>query len=207
MYVPAAFAMDDAAEITALIRTAGAGDLLTHSGDRLRATRLPIVWRPEESQIIAHMARANDHWPTLGDDEEALLVVNAPDAYISPSWYASKREHGRAVPTWNYGQVQVHGRVRVHHDPAWLRAAVEQLTDLHEHPRVEPWAVDDAPDRYVTGLLKAIVGIEMLVTGIEAVAKYSQNKSAEDRSGVVDGLRDAFGPRSRAVAEAMSDQP
>lgn len=204
MYAPRAFLPENRAQVSELIHAAGAGDLVTVSPSGPQATRLPLVWLPEESRIVAHMARVNEHWESIQADAAGLVIVNAPDAYVSPSWYASKAEHGRVVPTWDYGQVQLRGRVRVHHDEAWLRDAVERLTDLHEQPRAEPWALADAPEKYVTGMLRAIVGVEVLVDAIEASLKYSQNKSDADRRGVVTGLRAEGDARSQDVAERVA---
>lgn len=198
--MPAAFEPHDDAEVDAVIRAAGAGDLITSGAGRLQATRLPVVWDRSERRLIAHMARANEHWRTIPDASDALFIVTAPDAYVSPSWYAAKAEHGRVVPTWDYGQVQLRGRVSVHDDAEWLRDAVERLTDLHEQHRDEPWAVEDAPERYVGGLLRAIVGIEVQVDAIEASLKFSQNRSEADRRGVVAGLEAEGDPRATAVA-------
>jgi transcriptional regulator len=134
----------------------------------------------------------------------ALAVVTGAQAYVSPAWYASKAEHGRVVPTWNYSAVHFTGRVQVHHDTDWLRAAVTRLTDLHEGRRDEPWSVADAPTRYVDGQLRGIVGIEMTLERVEAKAKLSQNRSAEDRAGVIDGLRREGGATGRAMADVMA---
>lgn len=133
----------------------------------------------------------------------ALAVVTDAEAYVSPAWYATKAEHGRVVPTWNYSAVQFTGRLRRHDDPEWLLDAVDRLTELHEGSRAEPWAVADAPSTYVEKQLRAIVGLELTVEGVEGKAKLSQNRSAEDRSGVVAGLREEGGHRESAVADQM----
>ena len=122
---------------------------------------------------------------------------------MSPAWYATKAEHGRVVPTWNYSAVQVTGRVRRHEDPAWLLEAVTMLTEQHESGRAEPWAVTDAPETYVEKQLRAIVGLELTIERVEGKAKLSQNRSEEDRAGVVAGLRAEGGARESAVAEQM----
>ncbi len=123
-----------------------------------------------------------------------------PDAYVSPAFYATKREHGRVVPTWNYSTVHLRGPVRVIDDKAWLRELVGQLTEHHESGRADPWAVEDAPEVYIEKQLKAIIGVEILVESVEAKAKLSQNRSEEDRAGVIEGLAGTDGD---AVAEAM----
>ena len=205
MYVPRFNALDDDAAVDALIRTVGAGDLVTADADGVPyATRLPLVWLREESRAIAHMAVANPHWRTLTDGGAALIVVTGPQAYVSPSWYEAKAEHGRVVPTWNYSRVELRGTVRVHREAAWLRDAVTRLTDLHEQRRAQPWAVTDAPASYVEGQLRGIVGLEVTVTSVEGKAKLSQNRSDADRAGVVAGLRAEDDAEASRVADAVS---
>jgi transcriptional regulator len=141
----------------------------------------------------------------VDSDVPALAIVTDAEAYVSPAWYASKAEHGRVVPTWNYSAVHFTGRLRRHDDPAWLLDAVTRLTVLHEGRRSEPWAVADAPSTYVDKQLRAIVGLELTIERTEAKAKLSQNRSAEDRAGVVAGLRDEGGSREAAVADQMGE--
>ena len=117
------------------------------------------------------------------------MIVRGPDAYISPSWYATKAEHGRVVPTWNYVTAHVHGVVTVHDDPAWVAELVRELTDRHEAGRAAPWSVDDAPPKFFAGQLRAIVGVELAIERIEAKFKLSQNRPAADVDGVIEGLR------------------
>jgi transcriptional regulator len=150
------------------------------------------------------MARANGHWRAIEPGAPALAVVTGPEAYISPGWYASKAEHGRVVPTWNYSAVQFTGRVDVHTDPAWLLDAVTRLTDAHERSRSAPWSVDDAPAQYVEKQLRAIVGIEFAIERVEAKAKLSQNRDDADFAGVVAGLRREGAGREHAVADSMA---
>jgi transcriptional regulator len=200
MYVPAHFAMDDEA-VRDLLTHHGAADLVTATPDGLAATMLPFVFDPdagERGALLGHVARNNDQWrrEVLG---EALVIVRGPDAYISPGWYASKREHGRVVPTWNYVTAHVYGRLVVHDDPAWVEALVRRLTAKHEASLPHPWAVDDAPARFVAGQLRAIVGVELQITRIEAKAKLSQNRPEADVEGVIAGL-DAQGDRAAADA-------
>jgi transcriptional regulator len=149
------------------------------------------------------MARANPQWTTIEAGSPALAIVTGAQAYISPNWYPSKAEHGRAVPTWNYSAVHFTGRVQTHQDADWLLDAVTHLTDLHERHRERPWSVADAPERYIHKQLRAIVGIEMTIDGVEAKAKLSQNRSEEDRRGVIDGLRRDGGSRERELSDSM----
>ena len=133
----------------------------------------------------------------------ALAIVTDAEAYVSPAWYASKAEHGRVVPTWNYSAVHFTGRVRRHEDPEWLRRAVTLLTEQHESDRAESWAVTDAPATYIDKQLRAIVGLEVTIERVEAKAKLSQNRSEEDRAGVVAGLRAEGSGREATVADQM----
>ncbi|MEU8801651.1 FMN-binding negative transcriptional regulator [Spirillospora sp. NPDC048819] len=190
MYVPAHFSADDA-EVAELLAGCDAADLVTNTPRGLLATFLPVLYDPavgEHGAILAHVARNNDQWrePASG---ESLFIVHGPDAYVSPSWYASKAEHGRVVPTWNYLTAHVYGRLVVHDDPAWVESMVRRLTDRHEHGRDPSWSVDDAPAAFVAGQLRAIVGLELVISRVEAKAKMSQNRPGADRAGVVEGYR------------------
>ncbi|WP_412518373.1 FMN-binding negative transcriptional regulator [Actinomadura madurae] len=190
MYVPAHFSADDA-EVRELLAGCGAADLVTSTPRGLVATYLPVLYDPdagEHGALLAHVARNNDQWrePTAG---ESLFIVHGPDAYVSPSWYASKAEHGRVVPTWNYLTAHVYGRLVVHDDPEWVGRMVRRLTDRHENGRTPAWSVDDAPPAFVEGQLRAIVGLELVITRIEAKAKMSQNRPEADVAGVVEAYR------------------
>lgn len=200
MYAPKFNQWSSDDEIRAFVRDAGAGWVITSQpGEVPDATLLPLIW--EEDRIIAHFAKANDHWRRIDDQQSVLIVVPGPDDYVSPRWYASKREHGRAVPTWNYIAVQLTGTATVHHDEAWLRRAVTMLSDLHEEAADEPWQVTDAPEAYVTGQLRGIVGLEIEVGSVTGKEKLSQNRSDADRRGVIEGLEAEGG--DQRIAEAM----
>jgi transcriptional regulator len=206
MYVPAHFKPSDE-DVAELLRNLMAADLVTATARGLLATMLPLVYDPPGSRsgtgpagsLMGHVARSNDQWrePPLG---ESIVIVRGPDAYISPRWYATKGEHGRVVPTWNYVTAHLHGRLVVHDDPAWVEANVRRLTARHEGRLLDPWSVDDAPRAYLEGQLRAIVGVEVLVDRIEAKFKLSQNRSAEDVDGAIAGL-EALG--DGAIAAAM----
>ena len=201
MYVPRINVMD-AEELRPCVAAVGAAELITVGDDGFPlATRLPLVW--SKDLLIFHMAFANPHWRTIKDGAPALAVVTGPEAYISPSWYATKAEHGRVVPTWNYSAIQFTGLVTVRRAPGWLEEAVTSLTERHEGWREAPWRVDDAPESFVTQQLKAIVGVEFTITGVEAKAKRSQNRSDADRAGVIAGLLSEPGPGSHVVASQM----
>jgi len=162
-----------------------------------------VLW--EGDRLVAHFARANPHWGRIDEGSRGLAIVSGPDAYVSPSWYRAKAEHGKVVPTWNYSTVHLSGPVRVIDDADWLRSLVTRLTQRHESERDDPWAVSDAPEGYITTMIRGIVGIEMVVTLAEGKAKLSQNRSDEDRAGVVAGLRSTADPSAGAIATAMTD--
>ncbi|WP_229073352.1 FMN-binding negative transcriptional regulator [Actinoplanes sp. DH11] len=202
MYVPTHFAASDA-DARDLLTTAGTADLITATADGLLATPVPFVYDPASHALHTHLARNNDQWrhPVLG---EALAIVRGPDAYITPSWYATKAEHGRTVPTWNYVVVHAYGELVVHDDPAWLDAQVRALTGKHEAGREHPWSVDDAPERFISGQLRAIVGVELRISRLEAKWKLSQNRSPADIDGVIDGLRATPGSGVSAEVPGVS---
>jgi transcriptional regulator len=192
MYTPASFKVD-ATAARQLLAGRPTADLVTATPRGLVATFLPILYEPAEDDfgsIMAHVSRQNDQWrlPVVGD---ALMVLHGPDAYISPSWYPSKAVDGRVVPTWNYVTAHVYGRLVVHDDPVWVESLVRRLTDKHEQARPAPWSVDDAPERYVAAQLRAIVGLEVVISRVEAKAKWSQNRSADDAEGVIQGLTES----------------
>jgi transcriptional regulator len=210
MYIPAHFSADDDA-VRDLLINHGAADLITSTAKGLLATMLPFIYEEpgssadagEHGRLLGHVARNNDHW-RVPADREALVIVRGPDAYISPAWYEAKREHGRVVPTWNYVTAHVYGRLVTHDDPGWVEALVRRLTTRHDGARPKPWTVDDAPSPYIEGQLRAIVGLELVISRIEAKFKLSQNRSDADVAGVIEGLTAA--DRSD-VAEAMRDAP
>jgi transcriptional regulator len=208
MYVPAPFALDDA-KLRQLLTDHGAAELVTATPHGLVATLVPFVYDPgvgEHGALLGHLARNNDQWrrEVLG---EAMVIVRGPDAYISPSWYASKKQHGRVVPTWNYVTAHVYGRLVVHDDPAWVEALVHRLTDKHEARQPQPWTVHDAPPGFLAGQLRAIVGIEIIISRVQAKAKLSQNRPAADINGVISGLQAQGDNASAAAVRAARKQP
>jgi transcriptional regulator len=214
MYIPAHFAADPAA-VDDLLAKHGAADLITLTDDGLLATMLPFAYEPSagaRGALYGHVARNNDQWrkPARG---ESLAIVRGRDAYVSPSWYAAKAEHGRVVPTWNYVTAHVYGRLLVHDDPAWVEGVVRRLTAKHESGRLaspgQPpaWSVDDAPRKFIEGQLRAIVGLELQITRIEAKAKLSQNRPVGDIAGIVDGLATrGDDPMATAVEHANAER-
>ncbi len=213
MYIPAHFAADEAT-VRELLAKHGAADLITVTADGLLATMLPFAYDPaagEQGTLYGHVARNNDQWrkPALG---ESLVIVRGPDAYVSPSWYAAKAEHGRVVPTWNYVTAHVYGRLIVHDDPDWVEDVVRRLTAKHEAARLaspgQPpaWSVDDAPRAFIEGQLRAIVGLELQITRVEAKSKLSQNRPVTDVAGIVTGLSARGEERSAAAVEHANDE-
>ena len=215
MYIPDHFRPTDA-DVAELLAHVGAADLITATADGLLATMLPLIHDApgapggsgaagDHGRLLGHVARPNRQWqtPPMG---EAMVIVRGPDAYISPAWYATKREHGRVVPTWNYITAHVHGELVIHDDPAWVEVNVRALTARHEAARQEPWSVDDAPLPYIAGQLKAIVGVEVVISRIEAKFKLSQNRSVDDVEGAIAGLEGGAGPGAgHSIADAMRD--
>jgi transcriptional regulator len=204
MYTPPFNKVHDEAEIRAMVAAARAAWLVTVADDGLPiATLLPVMWHG--GTVIMHMAKANPQWQQIADDAPALLIAGGAQAYVSPSWYAAKAEHGKVVPTWNYSAVHLTGTAKVHQDSEWLRQAVTGLTQTHEGGRDHPWQVTDAPPQYIDGQLRGIVGVEFTVIRIEGKAKLSQNRSGADQRGVIEGLRsDALEGLDRATAEAVA---
>lgn len=193
MYEPPLHRQEDLAEIFALMSAHPLGLLISHGPGGLQANAIPFTRVDDGSRfglLRAHLARANPQWRDLADGAEALVVFRGPDAYITPSWYATKRETGKVVPTWNYLMVQARGTARVFEQADWLRAQIEQLTHEREASREKPWAVGDAPEDYLTQQMRAIVGVEIAVSGLNGKWKASQNRNAADRAGVVEGLGD-----------------
>lgn len=209
MYIPAHFAAGPDA-IRDLLTRPGAANLVTMTSQGLLASFVPFVYDPsvgEHGALQGHVARTNTQWSesTIG---ESLVIIQGADAYVSPSWYASKAEHGRVVPTWNYSTAHVYGTLAVHDDVAWLGHQVRRLTKLNEAPFERPWSVEDAPEKYVAGQLRAIVGVELLITRIEAKAKLSQNRPDTDIDGVIAGLEARGQEESAAdVARARLEKP
>lgn len=206
LYVPNQDREERSEVLTAAVRDIRFATLATPDGHRVQVTHLPMALDIGQSGswlLAGHVARANPHWKLAetGADIESVVVFQGPQAYISPSHYATKRETGRAVPTWAYITIHAHGRLEAIQDQAWLRSHVGLLTTENEAGRADPWAVDDAPADYVAGMLRGIVGLRIAVTRIEARWKMNRHRSDADRAGTMSGLEaDA---RGKAVAGVM----
>jgi transcriptional regulator len=206
MYRPPAFDVADPSELHDLVEASGAAHLVSLTSDGLVGTVVPLLLERQRGPfgtLVGHLARANHHWRDATPGVPSMAIFAGPDAYISPSWYATKRQTGKVVPTWNYVAVHAHGELVVHDDPVWLEDLVRRLTDHHEAARDEPWSVDDAPADFIRSQLRAIVGIELPITRLEGKAKLSQNRPAADVAGTIAGLSTGS-PTDRAVAALMT---
>jgi transcriptional regulator len=202
MYLPPAFREEKLEALHGLIRTCPLGTLITTTAGGVVANHAPFTLYPEEGSagfglLRAHLARGNDQARPHGSTADALVIFLGVDHYITPSWYETKIRTGKVVPTWNYIAVHASGPMRVIDDPIWVRRQIEDLTTQHEGGRARPWAVSDAPAEFIASQLRAIVGIEIDLRDLKGKWKLSQNRTAEDRKGVADGLAqepDAAGP-------------
>lgn len=186
-----------------LIRDYPLATLVTLSDQGLEANHIPLNWVDNGSQygvLVGHVARANPLWRVYARDVDVLTIFHGPNAYISPTWYASKAEHGRVVPTWNYATVHAYGTLRVHDDADWLREQLDMLTQANENGFPEPWVLADAPAEFTEKLIAQIVGIEIEVTRLQGKWKVSQNQPPENQNSVIDGLKGC----SRAQSADMS---
>jgi transcriptional regulator len=206
VYVPEHFAAPSDAAVSEFISARGVGDLITLTSHGLQATFLPLLHTPAPSGgcgiLRGHVARNNPQWqlPALAP---ALVIMHGPDGYISPTWYESTREHGRVVPTWNYLTAHITGEFVVHDDVEWVSALVDELTSKFEAGFDPPWRVSDAPPKFIKGQLRAIVGVEVRITSVQAKYKLSQNRSAADSSGAIEGLEASGRPADAELSAAM----
>ena len=192
MYIPRHFEQDDIATLHALMRNHPLCTLVTLSADGLNANHLPLHLSPEPGLygiLRGHVARVNPVWSNVNADTEVLAVFQGPQAYITPSWYPTKAESGKAVPTWNYTAVHAYGTLRCVEDQEWLRNHLDALTNAQEAVFSAPWKVSDAPDDYISKMLNAIVGIEITITRLQGKWKTSQNQPEGNRAGIERGLR------------------
>ncbi len=192
MYNPPAFKEDRLDVLHAAIRQYPLGLLITAGTGGLMANSIPFhikVHGPDSGTLWAHLAKANDQLHALRDGAEALVVFQGPQAFVTPSWYASKAEHHKVVPTWNYVVVHAWGTPSVIDDPEWIRRQIGEMTQSQEQGRAEPWAVSDAPADYIAAQIRGIAGLEIPISRIEGKWKVSQNRSEADRRGMLAGLR------------------
>jgi len=208
MYVPPAFKDDDGESIRATIRSARLANLVTATAEGPIATPLPLFLDETEGThgvLYGHLAKANPQW-RLTPNGEALAIFMGPEAYVTPSWYATKQETGKVVPTWNYIAVHAYGPVEFFQEPDRLLDVVTRLTNKHETSRARPWAVSDAPADFIAAQLRGIVGLRIPVTRFEGKRKMSQNRPEADRLGVATGLGASEKPQDREVAALIPIQ-
>lgn len=206
MHQPDHFRVDDVAEMHGLMRARPFAALVSAGPLGLYATHLPTVLKDEgpNGTIECHLARANPHWKDLAAGGEALMIFQGPDGYITPNWYATKTQTGKAVPTWNYAIVHAYGRPEVVNEKDWLLRHVSELSDQQERNDTAPWAVSDAPDKYIDVMLRGIVGFRFAIARLEGKWKMSQNRETQDRVGVVEGLKARAAGDDREIAEAVA---
>lgn len=208
MYLPSHFREDRLEVQHDLIRAHPLGTVITAGPGGLMANLVPCLVYSDEGELgtlRAHFSRGNPQWKELGEVKECLVVFHGPEGYITPSWYPTKKETGKVVPTWNFATVHAWGAPRVVDDAAWLRRQIEDLTHSQESIRPQPWRVDDAPESFIAAQMKGVIGIEIPISRIEGKWKVSQNRPAADREGVVAGLL-AQGRQSEAMAALVAER-
>ncbi|NWB28387.1 FMN-binding negative transcriptional regulator [Pseudomonas gingeri] len=206
MYTPSAFSEQDLPTLQRHIQDTRLATLVTHGKLGLQASHVPLLLdrgQGPNGTLYGHLARANPQWRELVEGGEILVIFPGGDAYISPSFYPAKAEHGKVVPTWNYVAVHAYGEAEVFDDVGRLRSLVSALTDRHEAGREQPWKVDDAPAQYIDSMLKAIVGFALPIQRLEGKRKLSQNRSAADIAGVQQGLAASADSQDQALAHLM----
>lgn len=205
MYLPKLFEENSLEVMQQLMRDRPLATVVTLSSQGLNANHIPLHFAAIENSygvLRGHVARSNSIWSDL-QNEEVLAIFHGPESYVSPSWYATKKETGKVVPTWNYAVVHAHGALSVIDDPAWIRTQLEALTDQQEEPHSKPWAVADAPHEYAQILLEAVVGIEIKITKLSGKWKVSQNQPPQNQAGVISGLDGLKQPEAVAMADLM----
>jgi transcriptional regulator len=208
VYNPTHFREERIPVLQDAIRRIALATLVSQGEADLVATHLPMLLDPEPAPLgtlIGHVARPNGHWRDLAGSGRALAIFLGPEGYVSPSWYPTKRENPKVVPTWNYVAIHAYGTVEVFDDPERLRALVTRLTDRHEGDRPERWHVTDAPPAFVDAMLKGIVGLTLRIERLEGKWKMSQNRPEADRQAVEEAFAADDAPGSRAVADVMAE--
>ena len=207
MYQPKHFEESRMEVMQALVASQPLCTLVTLSDEGLVADQIPMLLRQGEGPmgtLVGHVARANPLWRETRLDMPVLVIFQGPQHYISPSWYPTKQEHGKVVPTWNYVGVQARGLLQIHDDPVWVRQQASQITDQQERASEKPWAVDDAPRDYTDSMIKAVVGISIEVTLWAGKWKVSQNQPAVNRAGVVQALEGLPGTQAQSMAAMVT---
>ncbi|KEQ17540.1 FMN-binding negative transcriptional regulator [Endozoicomonas numazuensis] len=208
MHIPSKFKEVNLDRLHEFIQEYPLGTLIVSTENILGADHVPFYLQKRENNQVAlqsHIARANPLWEKCSEGQEVLLIFHGPNAYISPNFYPSKKDTGKAVPTWNYSVVHVRGRIYFKHESAWILKQLNDLSDFHERNQNIPWSVSDAPEGFTEKLVKAVVGLEVVVEDIVGNFKLSQNKTAADYSGVVRGLANSENSADVSVAKQMQN--
>lgn len=205
MHIQSMFQQNDQAVLIDFIRQHPLGTLVSSGADGLQASPIVFLLYEENDDLVlrAHLPKTNPHWQALVNCAECFIVFQGANGYVSPSWYASKQATHKVVPTWNYATVHVFGQPLIVQDTGWIAKQINDLTDFHEHKRVRPWSVNDAPELYINNLLSTLIGLEIKIARLEAKWKMSQNKSTDDRLGVIAGMSDPNDPHYHAEVAAM----
>lgn len=213
MYLPTHFTETRIDRLQQVMAAAGLVTLVTMTDEGMEASHIPMIYDPQPAAdgsaphgtLYGHLARGNPQWRRFRNDIDAMAIFQGPDVYVTPSWYETKRESGKVVPTWNYVAIHAYGKLSAFDDREQLLRLVTRLTERQEHRRNQPWAVSDAPADYIDAMLKGIVGIALPVTRLEGKWKMSQNRNTADQAGVIAGLRtEGQGPLAELIAEVTS---
>ena len=206
MYAASAFRQDNVSELHAMMQAIGFATIAANGPDGLIAAHIPLILNENDNRTVTlrgHVSRANPFWRVVGAGMEVLAVFVGPNHYVSPGWYPSKRDHGRVVPTWNYVAVHAAARATAIDDSSWLHAHVAALSKRHETAMPAPWAVTDAPEDYIAKMIQGIVGLELAISKLEGIKKLSQNRSEDDRAGVITGLETQDDANAASIASLM----
>ena len=201
MYIPRKFALTDE-QTAAALAAAEFAQLVSHDPSGMLVTPLPLIYDESSHSLVGHVSRANPHWHA--DGAESVAIFAGPHTDISPSFYVTKTETGKVVPTWNYEILNVYGRLVIHDDAGWVLDLVTKLTNRHEAGRSEPWHVTDAPEAYTQSQLRGIVGVELVIAKVEGKSKMSQNQPDRNRAGVIAGLKESDAPQDQLVADRVA---
>ena len=208
MYIPKANEEKRVSVMRELMVAHTLGTLVTLGASGLFASHIPMVLEDDGSQfgvLQGHIARANTQWRDIVPTVDALAIFAGHQHYISPNWYPGKKEHGKEVPTWNYAVVHAYGPLKVVEDERWLLTFLNKLTNIHEAGSPIPWKVSDAPEDFIKSLLNAIVGLELPIQRLEGKWKVSQNRTEEERKGVIEGLSKLNTPESLAMKALVEE--
>jgi transcriptional regulator len=206
MYIPQQFDKPQIEVLHDLIRARPLATLVVLTSKGLEANHIPLHLSVDSpfGTLRGHVARSNPIWDEYADTVDAIAIFHGPDAYISPSWYATKKESGKVVPTWNYAVAHAYGKLKIHHDPAWIRSQLELLTRQNESGFSTPWSLSDAPHDFTESLIKAVVGIEMTISKLQGKWKVSQNQPAKNQASVVEGLLSKGTQEALLMADLVS---